>query len=50
MAAGGLLVAGAGGLVTDLANGPFRPYGDAALATNGRLHPALLAAIAEHGG
>jgi myo-inositol-1(or 4)-monophosphatase len=50
VAAGALLVAEAGGRVTDLGGGPFRPYGDAVLASNGRLHPVLLAAIADGAG
>ncbi|CAA9579742.1 MAG: Inositol-1-monophosphatase [uncultured Thermomicrobiales bacterium] len=50
MAAGALLVTEAGGRVTDPAGGPFDPYGDGALATNGPLHASLLAAIAGTGG
>ena len=46
VAAGALIVAEAGGLVTDLAGGPFRPYDREVLATNGRLHPTLLAVLA----
>ncbi len=48
MAAGALIVAEAGGSVGDFRNDPFRPYGDEVLASNGRLHPALLAVLAEH--
>jgi len=48
VAAGALIVTEAGGQVTDLAGDPFRPYGHEVLATNGRLHPALLAVLAAH--
>lgn len=45
MAAGALIVAEAGGTVSDLAGGPFRPYGSEVLASNGPLHPTLRAAV-----
>ena len=48
MAAGALIVAEAGGRVSDFADGPFRPYGAEVVATNGLLHHALLAILAEH--
>ena len=50
MAAGALIVAEAGGRVGGFDDGPFRPYGDEVLASNGRLHPALLAVLGEYGG
>ena len=48
VAAGALIVAEAGGRVSDYRDGPFQPYGREVVASNGWLHPALLAAIAEH--
>ena len=48
IAAGALIVAEAGGRVSDFADGPFRPYGAEVVASNGLLHPALLAILAEH--
>jgi myo-inositol-1(or 4)-monophosphatase len=47
MAAGGLLVAEAGGLATDYAGGPFDPYGSEVVAAGPALHPTLRATIAE---
>jgi myo-inositol-1(or 4)-monophosphatase len=38
IAAGSLIVAEAGGLVTDVSGGPFSVYGRQVLATNGRIH------------
>ena len=46
VAAGALFVAEAGGRVTDYRGGPFRSDGGEILATNGRLHDALAAALA----
>jgi myo-inositol-1(or 4)-monophosphatase len=46
MAAGALIVAEAGGRVSDFADGPFRPYGAEVVASNGPLHPELLAVLA----
>jgi myo-inositol-1(or 4)-monophosphatase len=48
VAAGALIVAEAGGRVSDFEDGPFRPYAREIVASNGRLHPTLLAVIAEH--
>ena len=45
VAAGGLIVLEAGGQVTDLAGNPFSPTQRSALATNGRLHPELVARL-----
>jgi myo-inositol-1(or 4)-monophosphatase len=46
VAAGALLVVEAGGRVTDYRGAPFASDGDEILATNGRLHDALAAALA----
>lgn len=46
-AAGALIVERAGGRVTNLQGGPYRPWTPGVVATNGRLHPALLAALAD---
>jgi myo-inositol-1(or 4)-monophosphatase len=46
VAAGALFVGEAGGRVTDYRGGPFRSDGGEILATNGRLHDALAAALA----
>jgi myo-inositol-1(or 4)-monophosphatase len=46
VAAGGLIVAEAGGRVSDFADGPFRPYGAEVVASNGPLHTELLAVLA----
>lgn len=46
VAAGALVVREAGGTVTDLDGGPFCPDHGRALASNGRLHPELLAVLA----
>src|SRR5438874_2180650 len=45
IAGGALIVAEAGGRVTDLAGAPFASPGGHVLATNGRLHDAMLAVI-----
>lgn len=45
--AGSLIVGEAGGLVTDLEGGPFRVDGRRILASNRRLHPAMIAVLAE---
>ena len=45
IAGGALIVAEAGGRVTDLAGAPFASRGGHVLATNGRLHDAMLAVI-----
>ena len=42
IAAGGLLVLEAGGQVSDIDGGPFKPDGDSALVANPDLHPQLL--------
>src|SRR5204862_384992 len=49
LAAGALLVEEAGGRVTGWRGEPFLADRGAAIATNGPLHPALLAALAEIG-
>jgi myo-inositol-1(or 4)-monophosphatase len=41
MAAGALLVREAGGTVTGFAGGPFDPFGNEVIATNGPLHEAI---------
>lgn len=46
MAAGALIVAEAGGRVTDYRGAPHDPFGTGAVATNGRIHDAMLAIIA----
>ena len=46
VAAGALLVTEAGGRVTDYAGAPFRSDAGEILATNGRIHDALAAALA----
>jgi len=45
MAGGALIVAEAGGRVTDLAGGPFTSRGGHVLATNGHLHEAMLEVV-----
>lgn len=45
-AAGVLIVREAGGIVTDFHGGPFDLYGTETLATNGRLHDAMIAVLA----
>jgi myo-inositol-1(or 4)-monophosphatase len=45
MAGGALIVAEAGGRVTDLGGGPFTSRGGHVLATNGHLHDAMLEVI-----
>jgi myo-inositol-1(or 4)-monophosphatase len=45
MAAGGLIVREAGGRVTNVRGGPWRLEGPGVLATNGRVHDAILAAL-----
>jgi myo-inositol-1(or 4)-monophosphatase len=47
VAAGGLIVREAGGRVTDRAGGESWRSGDAIVATNGRVHDALLALLAD---
>jgi myo-inositol-1(or 4)-monophosphatase len=44
-AAGALIVREAGGLVTDFRGGPFDLYGTETLATNGRLHDAMIGVL-----
>jgi myo-inositol-1(or 4)-monophosphatase len=46
-AGGALIVAEAGGRVTNMDGNPFTSRGGQVLATNGRLHPAMLAIIRE---
>lgn len=48
VAAGALIVMEAGGIVTDMSGGPFRSDDRQLVASNGLLHPALLAAMASH--
>jgi myo-inositol-1(or 4)-monophosphatase len=45
MAAGGLIVAEAGGRVTNVEGGPWRVEGPGILATNGRVHDGILAGL-----
>jgi myo-inositol-1(or 4)-monophosphatase len=45
MAAGGLIVQEAGGRVTNVRGGPWRLEGPGVLASNGRVHDAILAAL-----
>ena len=47
MAAGGLVVAEAGGRITSVDGGPWRLDGPGVLATNGAIHAALLAELEE---
>ncbi len=47
MAAGGLVVQEAGGRITDVRGGPWRLDGPGAVATNGCIHDAVLAVLAE---
>jgi myo-inositol-1(or 4)-monophosphatase len=47
MAAGGLIVAEAGGRMTDVRGGPWSPDGTGAIATNGRIHGEVLAVLEE---
>jgi myo-inositol-1(or 4)-monophosphatase len=47
MAAGGLIVGEAGGRVTDVHGRPWRLEGPGVLATNGRVHDAILASLAD---
>ncbi|HET8632298.1 MAG TPA: inositol monophosphatase family protein [Thermomicrobiales bacterium] len=46
-AAGALLVAEAGGTISDYRGGPFDPFRGEVVATNGRLHDAMLRVLAE---
>ncbi len=46
VAAGGLIVAEAGGAVTNLTGGPFDPHSGQVVATNGAIHQELLAELA----
>jgi myo-inositol-1(or 4)-monophosphatase len=48
IAAGSLLVEEAGGRVTGYAGGPFSPYEREVVASNGPLHPAMLATVTRH--
>jgi len=48
IAGGALIVAEAGGRVTDIAGAPFTSRGGHVLATNGHLHDAMLAVIRTH--
>lgn len=50
VAAGALIVTEAGGQISDFAGGPFTSFGAEVVASNGRLHPALLATIASAAG
>jgi myo-inositol-1(or 4)-monophosphatase len=46
-AAGALIVAEAGGTITNYTNGPFDPFQGEIVATNGRIHDAILTVLAE---
>jgi len=48
VAAGSLIVAEAGGRVTDFAGNPFSIYSDKILASNGFVHQAMIEVLAEH--
>lgn len=48
MAAGALIVAEAGGRLSNYANGPFDPFSRECLATNGHLHEVMLEVIQRH--
>jgi myo-inositol-1(or 4)-monophosphatase len=48
IAGGALIVAEAGGRVTNTDGGPFQSRGGHVLATNGALHQAMLDVIREH--
>ena len=50
IAAGALIVAEAGGVVTNLAGAPFTSRGGHVLATNGHLHAAMLEVIRDVAG
>jgi myo-inositol-1(or 4)-monophosphatase len=45
MAAGSLLVTEAGGRISGYRNAPYNPFGTGVVATNGRIHEAMLAVI-----
>src|SRR5262249_54125187 len=45
LAAGALIIAEAGGVVTALGGGPFDPYSGNVLASNGRIHEQLAAIV-----
>ena len=47
MAAGGLIVSEAGGRVTNVHGGPWRLEGPGILATNGRVHDAILTGLSD---
>ena len=49
LAAGALLVVEAGGRVTDTRGGPFDPHAGEAIASNGGIHDAVIANLAEVG-
>jgi myo-inositol-1(or 4)-monophosphatase len=46
VAAGSLIVAEAGGRVSDFAGHPFSIYGHEVLASNGRVHQTMIAVLA----
>jgi myo-inositol-1(or 4)-monophosphatase len=46
-AAGALIVAEAGGRVSDFAGNPFDPFGEQTLASNGAIHDEMIAVIAD---
>lgn len=46
VAAGALMVTESGGRISDFTDQPFDPYGSEVVASNGRLHGAMLAVIA----
>jgi myo-inositol-1(or 4)-monophosphatase len=48
MAAGGLIVAEAGGTLSNYAGGPFDPFSRECVATNGHLHQPMLEVIQRH--
>ncbi len=49
VAAGSLIVLEAGGMVTDLASGPFDLHGDEILASNGKIHAQMVEELGKAG-
>lgn len=50
VAAGGLIVEEAGGLMSDFRGGPFDSFGGETVASNGKIHDQILAVLAMPGG
>jgi myo-inositol-1(or 4)-monophosphatase len=48
MAAGALVVEEAGGIITDYAGGPYKPFGDGVICGNAAIHSAVLEIVLEH--